>query len=65
VRSLTARELRVARLAAKGQSNLEIAQALFVSPKTVETHLSNAYGKLGLAGRGARGMLGEALGSAG
>jgi DNA-binding CsgD family transcriptional regulator len=65
VRALTASELRVARLAADGRSNLEIAQALFVSPKTVETHLSNAYAKLGLSGRGARGLLAGALESAG
>jgi DNA-binding CsgD family transcriptional regulator len=32
-----------------------------VSAKTVETHLSRAYGKLGLSGRGARERLGDAL----
>jgi DNA-binding NarL/FixJ family response regulator len=51
----------VARLAAEGRSNLEIAQALYVSTKTVETHLSKAYNKLGLSGRGARARVSEAL----
>lgn len=59
--SLTASELRVARLAAEGRSNTEIAQELFVSLKTVETHLSHAYAKLGLSGQGARGHLAQAL----
>ena len=44
--ALTASELRIAELAAAGQSNREIAQALFVTPKTVEYHLRNAYRKL-------------------
>jgi DNA-binding CsgD family transcriptional regulator len=51
VESLTARELRVARLAAEGRSNRDIAQALFVTPKTVEVHLSNSYRKLDIASR--------------
>jgi DNA-binding NarL/FixJ family response regulator len=59
--ALTASELRVAELAAQGRTNVEIAQDLFVSAKTVETHLSNSYRKLGLAGQGARGHLAEAL----
>ena len=50
--ALTASELRVAELAAAGATNSEIAQRLYVSLKTVETHLSRAYDKLGLAGRG-------------
>jgi DNA-binding CsgD family transcriptional regulator len=49
---LTASERRVAELAADGRSNPEIAQALFVTRKTVETHLGHVYRKLGLAGRG-------------
>jgi DNA-binding CsgD family transcriptional regulator len=61
VASLTASELRVAPLAAAGRSNAEIAQELWLSVKTVETHLSHAYGKLDLAGQGARGRLTEAL----
>jgi DNA-binding NarL/FixJ family response regulator len=51
VESLTERELRVARLAADGQTNRDIAQLLYVTPKTVEVHLSNAYRKLGIASR--------------
>jgi DNA-binding CsgD family transcriptional regulator len=51
VRALTASEHRVATLAAGGQTNREIAQALFVTPKTVEVHLSNAYRKLGIRSR--------------
>jgi DNA-binding CsgD family transcriptional regulator/tetratricopeptide (TPR) repeat protein len=54
VDGLTASERRVARLAAEGRSNPEIAQALYVSVKTVETHLSNVYTKLELSGPGAR-----------
>ena len=49
--SLTPSERRVARLAADGMSNKEIAQALFVTLRTVEMHLSNAYGKLGIRSR--------------
>jgi DNA-binding CsgD family transcriptional regulator len=37
--------------AIEGGTNREIAAALFVSPKTVELHLGNAYRKLGIAGR--------------
>ena len=49
--ALTASERRVAALAAEGSSNRDIAQALFVTPKTVEVHLSNAYRKLGIRSR--------------
>ena len=52
VEQLTASERRVAELAAEGHSNPEIAQALFVTRKTVETHLGHVYGKLGISGRG-------------
>ena len=45
---LTASERRVAELAAEGRSNPEIAQALFVTRKTVETHVNAIFGKLGL-----------------
>jgi DNA-binding CsgD family transcriptional regulator len=51
VDALTASERRVAGFAAEGQSNRDIAQALFVTPKTVEVHLSNAYRKLGIRSR--------------
>jgi len=60
--ALTASELRTARLAAGGRSNAEVAQELFVSLKTVETHLSHAYAKLGLTGPGARRHLATTLG---
>jgi DNA-binding CsgD family transcriptional regulator len=49
--SLTPSELRVARLAAEGKTNREAAQLLFVSPKTVETHLRHCYQKLEIDGR--------------
>ncbi len=49
--ALTASERRVAALAAEGSSNRDIAQSLFVTPKTVEVHLSNAYRKLGIRSR--------------
>ncbi|HET7421498.1 MAG TPA: AAA family ATPase [Candidatus Dormibacteraeota bacterium] len=51
VEALTPSELRVARLATEGRTNREIAQALYVTPKTVEGHLARAYGKLGISGR--------------
>jgi DNA-binding CsgD family transcriptional regulator len=51
VDALTASERRVAAFAAEGRSNRDIAQALFVTPKTVEVHLSNAYRKLGIRSR--------------
>jgi DNA-binding CsgD family transcriptional regulator len=56
--SLTASERRVAKLAAEELSNKEIAQALFVTVKTVEVHLSNVYRKLDI---GSRRQLGAAL----
>jgi len=59
--ALTASELRVARLAIAGRTNVEIAQELYVSVKTIETHLSHAYAKLGLSGQGARGRLSATL----
>ncbi len=49
--SLTAREWEVARLAAAGASNPEIAASLFLSRKTVERHLSNILAKLGARNR--------------
>ena len=48
---LTVSERRIAELAAKGHSNPEIAQRLFVTRKTVETHLGHIYSKLGISGR--------------
>jgi DNA-binding CsgD family transcriptional regulator len=52
VGQLTASEGRVAELAAEGRSNPEIAQALFVTRKTVETHLGHVYRKLQVSRRG-------------
>jgi DNA-binding CsgD family transcriptional regulator len=52
VEALTPSELRVARLAAEGKTNREIALALYVTPKTVERHLARAYSKLDIARRG-------------
>ena len=51
--ALTASELRIARMAAEGRTNREIAQALFVSLRTVETHLTHAYRKLAINSRDA------------
>ncbi|HET9781490.1 MAG TPA: AAA family ATPase [Candidatus Dormibacteraeota bacterium] len=51
VESLTPSELRVARMAMEGRSNREIAQALYITPKTVEGHLARVYGKLAISGR--------------
>jgi DNA-binding NarL/FixJ family response regulator len=51
VAALTPSELRIAGLAADGSTNKAIAQTLFVTPKTVELHLSNAYRKLGIRSR--------------
>ena len=49
--ALTPGEHRVADLAAEGMSNKQIAQGLFVTLRTVEMHLSNAYRKLDIASR--------------
>jgi DNA-binding CsgD family transcriptional regulator len=49
--SLTPSELRVAQMAATGMSNPDIAQALFITRKTVEKHMSNTLMKLGIAAR--------------
>jgi DNA-binding CsgD family transcriptional regulator len=51
-RRLTPSELRLAELVREGRSNKEIAAALFVTPKTVETKLSRIYAKLGVHSRG-------------
>jgi DNA-binding CsgD family transcriptional regulator len=52
VEALTPSELRIVRLAVAGRTNREIAQELYVTLKTVEGHLSRAYTKLGVDGRG-------------
>lgn len=51
VEALTPAELRVGRLAAEGLTNREIAQELFVTAKTVQTHLSSVYRKLDAGSR--------------
>ena len=48
---LTPSELRVAQLAAGGQTNRQIAQAPSVTERTVENHLTSTYGKLGISSR--------------
>ena len=48
---LTPSEQRIAQLAVGGATNRDIAQTLFITPKTVETHLSHIYRKLGITTR--------------
>jgi DNA-binding CsgD family transcriptional regulator/tetratricopeptide (TPR) repeat protein len=48
---LTPREVEVLALVAAGRSNRQIAQALFISPRTASVHVSNILAKLGVAGR--------------
>lgn len=60
VGDLTPSELRIARMAADGMTNREIAEVLFVTAKTVENHLGRTYAKLGI---GARTALAAALGA--
>jgi class 3 adenylate cyclase/DNA-binding CsgD family transcriptional regulator len=59
--SLTPSERRVAEMAAENMTNKDIAQALFVTPKTVEVHLSSVYRKLEISSRA---QLPDALGAA-
>jgi len=48
---LSPQELQIARIAGRGQNNLEVAAALFLSRKTVEAHLTRVYRKLGIRSR--------------
>ena len=48
---LTAQQRQIVHLAAKGHSNRDIADRLFLSPRTVSSHLYRSYPKLGVAGR--------------
>jgi DNA-binding CsgD family transcriptional regulator len=50
--SLTPTELEVVRLVTQGLTNVEIGRRLFISRRTVETHLSHVFGKLGVSSRG-------------
>jgi DNA-binding NarL/FixJ family response regulator len=50
---LTSREMQVLALIAEGATNGQIASTLFISPKTVSTHVSNILAKLGVASRAA------------
>jgi DNA-binding NarL/FixJ family response regulator len=48
---LTAQEVRVARLAAEGLTNRQIARELWLTEDTIESHLQRVYGKLGIGSR--------------
>jgi DNA-binding CsgD family transcriptional regulator len=62
VDALSPQERRVAKMASEGLGNREIAEALFLTRRTVEMHLTGAYRKLSVSGRG---ELAEALAAAG
>jgi DNA-binding CsgD family transcriptional regulator/tetratricopeptide (TPR) repeat protein len=51
VSQLTPQEVQVARFVAEGLSNKEVAAQLFLSPRTIDAHLRNVFGKLGLTSR--------------
>jgi DNA-binding CsgD family transcriptional regulator len=51
VDTLTEREREVARLVVDRRTNAEIAEALFLSPKTIETHMRNMFRKLDVSSR--------------
>ena len=51
IKSLSSREIEVAKLAAKGYSNMEIAEELFISVETVKRHLSTIFEKLNIKSR--------------
>ena len=50
---LTAREVEVLRLVAQRLSDTQIAAQLIISPRTVSTHLTSIYGKIGVSSRAA------------
>jgi len=53
VASLTPQQRQIALLAAAGHTNKEIAARLFLSPRTVSTHLYQVFPKLGITSRAA------------
>ncbi|MDN0199604.1 helix-turn-helix transcriptional regulator [Streptomyces sp. S.PNR 29] len=59
---LTSRERDVLRLVAVGRSNRQIAEELFISPKTASVHVSNILAKLGVSGRGEAAAVAHRLG---
>ncbi|MGZ0235660.1 helix-turn-helix domain-containing protein, partial [Streptomyces sp. CPS1] len=59
---LTTREREVLRLVAAGRTNRQIAEELFISPKTVSVHVSNILAKLGVSSRGEAAALAHRLG---
>ena len=50
---LTPREVEVLRLVAQGMTNEQVANQLVISPRTVDTHLTSIYGKIGVSSRSA------------
>ena len=50
---LTAREVEVLRLVAQGMTNEQVAEQLVISPRTVNTHLTKIFGKIGVSSRSA------------
>jgi DNA-binding NarL/FixJ family response regulator len=50
---LTAREIEVLRLVASGFSNIQVSERLVISPRTVDTHLTSIYSKIGVSSRSA------------
>ncbi|GCB45825.1 helix-turn-helix transcriptional regulator [Streptomyces sp. NL15-2K] len=59
---LTGRERDVLRLVSAGRTNRQIAEELFISPKTASVHVSNILGKLGVSGRGEAAAVAHRLG---
>ncbi|KUN01871.1 hypothetical protein AQI95_29605 [Streptomyces yokosukanensis] len=59
---LTSRERDVLRLVSAGRTNRQIAEELFISPKTASVHVSNILGKLGVSGRGEAAAMAHRLG---
>ncbi|MEU6587943.1 AAA family ATPase [Streptomyces sp. NPDC046881] len=59
---LTSRERDVLGLVAAGRTNRQIAEVLFISPKTASVHVSNILGKLGVSGRGEAAAVAHRLG---